>query len=299
MRIEYYILDRCRQNSFFEPDVCTKLYNCLVIKDLDEQPETILFKSKDGSVEYKGYVIRIENDKIFFGYAWDNIDNVANYNVIINNKTYDLCDPNNKLIVGSLVIENNNLMPRLSNQQNFRLISHSNDFDSMLSFKADEIKLYNNVYTALSSCIEIYCADNQDFVDMLNQSESLSIQGLDNGYITKDIKLYIEINGGNPFSINTRPFYKMVLQDLVYDNIIEKNIKDMHMETNLDLRRYKLSIIDQDNSPITHVNGLEFKESELIIDIAGKPQDSVKSQSINKAKYYGNISEAFNGLVKV
>ena len=76
-------------------------------------------------------------------------------------------------------------------------------------------------------------------LDFLKQdSLSISIQPLDCGFLTKDIKLYIEIYGGNPFIENDRSFYKMVLTDLVYNNTIEKDIYYLHIEPDLDLRRY-------------------------------------------------------------
>ena len=296
MRINYNILDRCRQNILFEPYVCKKLYNCLVLPDVSVNSDSITFKAKNNNKDYYRNVIRTEGDKIFFGYGFDNALDLSNYDLIVDGITYSLDSEDIEMIIGSIIIDNANLMSRINSGKNFRLISHNTNFDDFLSFTATDILLVNDVYTSLSSCIEICVGDNSEVLDFLKQdSLSISIQPLDCGFLTKDIKLYIEIYGGNPFIENDRSFYKMVLTDLVYNNTIEKDIYYLHIEPDLDLRRYELSIVDQDGSNITHVNGLSFQEDNLIIDMAAGSINQVDTQA--KTVSGQSLSQIFDPLI--
>lgn len=295
MRINYSILDRCRHNLLYEPISCLKLYNCLILpEEILIDSKSVTFKSTDGGKDYNRHVVRVDGDRLFFGFGFSEPLDLSGYELVAGNTTYNL--GNAEMVVGSILIDNPNLMPLINSSRNFRLITHSENSDTFLSFEANNVSLLNDLYIAFSSCIEIDIGNNAALLSALSESSEISVQPLDNGILKKDVKLYLEVYGGNAFLINDRPMYKMILKDLVYNNTIEKNITFTHLEQNLDLRRYELSILDQDNTPITKVNGLDFQEDKLVIDIASGSVTGFSLQSTDVDQ--SSLSQLFEIFTK-
>lgn len=276
MNIKYNILDVCRRNVFYDPMQCKISYNCLILKDFDSEiKEGDLFKLKhktDSALVYDKSVSRLDGDKIFFGPSVDDISDIDNYQVEILDNTYDLSDIDNEILARSILVPNVASMILLYKHDLFRLISDNSNISDIINFESTFINV-NKQYSFPNPTIEIGYGDNtdlQDFIDS-HRDSNIFIQPVSNLKHKLDIKLWIDIDGGNPFDSDRGKKYKMVLTDLVYNTVTEKDILASHLESNLQKRRYSLKIIDQDNGPITTVNGLDFFEDDLILDFS-KPQ---------------------------
>ena len=274
MNIHYDIADSCRRNVFYDPIQCKKSYNCLILKDFNFEVEVEqLFKLKhktDSSLVYDKTISRVDDGKIFFGPSVDDISDIHNYIVEIDNTTYDLSDVDNQITVGSIIIPSVGSMMLLYEQNLFRLISDDNNISNILNFESTFVSTKKQ-YTFPNPTIEIGYGDNDEVQNFINANDNILIQPVSKLKHALNLKLWINIDSGNPFVIDGVKQYKMILTDLVYNIVKEKNILKSHLESGLQKRKYSLKIIDQDNTTIKTVNGLEFLEQDLILDLT-KPQ---------------------------
>ena len=274
MNIHYDIADSCRRNVFYDPIQCKKSYNCLILKDFNAEVEIKqLFKLKhktDSSLVYDKTISRVDDGKIFFGPSLDDISDIDNYIVEIQNTTYDLLDVDNQIIAGSVLIPMLSSMVIFYEENLFRLISDDNNISNILNFESTFVTT-NKQYTFPNPIIEIGYGDNNEIQNFIDTHDNIFIQPVSKLKHKLNLKLWINIDGGNPFSIDDNEKYKMILTDLVYNTVKEKDILRSHLESDLQKRTYSLKIIDKDNTPIKTVNGLEFLEEDLILDLT-KPQ---------------------------
>ena len=274
MNIHYDIADSCRRNVFYDPIQCKKSYNCLILKDFNPEVEIEqLFKLKhktDSSLVYDKTISRVDDGKIFFGPSVDDISDIHSYVVEIDNTTYDLSDVDNQITVGSIIIPSVGSMMMFYEQNLFRLISDDSNISNILNFESTFVGT-NKQYTFPNPAIEIGYGDNDEVQNFINANDNILIQPVSKLKHPLNLKLWINIDSGNPFVIDGVKQYKMILTDLVYNIVKEKNILKSHLESGLQKRKYSLKIIDQDNTAIKTVNGLEFLEEDLILDLT-KPQ---------------------------
>ena len=208
MNIHYDIADSCRRNVFYDPIQCKKSYNCLILKDFNFEVEVEqLFKLKhktDSSLVYDKTISRVDDGKIFFGPSVDDISDIHNYIVEIDNTTYDLSDVDNQITVGSIIIPSVGSMMLLYEQNLFRLISDDNNISNILNFESTFVST-NKQYTFPNPTIEIGYGDNDEVQNFINANDNILIQPVSKLKHALNLKLWINIDSGNPFVIEDIP----------------------------------------------------------------------------------------------
>lgn len=265
MFLDYAITDNCRETVLYDPTECLKLYNCLNIKDFNDKVNTLrFFHNTNSSKSFEAKVVRTNGNQIFFGPAFENIDNIANWSVQVNDIQYEI-NEDNFISIGSILLPDVLKAPIFYARSKFRIISENNDIYSYLSFDADFVNTHKTQFYG-KSFIEIAFSNNQELSDFINNNDNLSVQILDNPQKDVDIRMYVYVGGGYPFDEDGGIKYKLILEDLVYNTKVEKLISRFGHEEKLRKSRYKLWVEDKEGSSIDKVNGLDFFEGKISLD---------------------------------
>lgn len=278
MDIRYTIAENCRDTVLYKPNACIKLYNCLTFYGIDEPIRSLRFnhQSNNPNKSFKAKIIRVRDNQIFFGPAFQDLNTIDEYNIKINDADYTASEDD--FSVGSLLMPEVELMSRFYKQTQFRVIGSNDSYDAFLNFEAELVTAENTRFYR-QPFIEVVFPNNEHISSFVNDYDHLSVQLLDNAKQKTDISLYISVTEGTPFRMDNQLKFKMVLEDLVYNSVQEKYILRNHKEL-LKKGRYHLSLEDSEGNILTNVNGLDFTEEKIFIDTT-TPQN-VDKFTINK-----------------
>lgn len=264
MNINYTISDNCRETVLYEPAECLKLYNCLNIKDFNEEVDSIQFINNTNlSKSFDAKVVRINDNQIFFGPAFSDIANIANWTVLINGVEFEI-NEDNFINIGSLLLPSIGLATYLNKAKTFRIINETEDIYTYLTFSGyvntKKTKLYGQPF------IEVVFDNSEELSDFIKNNDNLYIQAMDQFVKQVNIPLYLYVADGEPFVIDGEKRYKLILEDLVYNTTEEKFIKPFGHREQLRKSRYNLWTEDKNGSIISKVNGLDFFEGKISLD---------------------------------
>jgi hypothetical protein len=265
MNVDYSITDNCREVLLYEPTECLKLYNCLNIKDFNEEVKTVQFlHNANPSKSFKAKIVRTNDNQIFFGPAFQDIDNISQWTVQVNDVSYEI-NEDNFISIGSLLLPDVMKSTILYKYKKFRIINQDNDVHTFLSFDADFVNSKNTQSYGIP-CIEIAFSGNEELSNFISENDNLYIQVLDNPRKALDVRLFIYVGGGYPFDVEGNARYKLILENLVYNTVEEKMISRFGHEERLSKSKYRFWLEDRNGATIETVNGLDFFEGKISID---------------------------------
>lgn len=269
-RIFYDVKVRSASRELFFPHSVYKVFNYIRCSNIDintvniddicyinNEPQKIIKKTDSGFFVAPG---------IYYEGSISDID----LSIIIHDNQYLLStDPysdTDHLLIGSIVF--NNTITTINTTDKIRLINLTDTIANMWYTKSLYIEHVKGTYLHDTATSILYFEHSNDTFDWLRKAKNIYAHSLDTVKKDIDIYLYYRCYGGAPNFVPNTSFakYKLLLENLSDNTVIEKDIYQFGYETINLKNQYRFKITDALNNSPEIINDLVNSEEYIVLD---------------------------------